>query len=177
MKTFTTVLLALLVVGCSGEPETDLAGLESMRDQWQTAFDAGDPAAVAALYAANGTLHPPNAKKQMGRRAIEAYWSEFLASGIGGEINDTEVFASGDVGYKIGTYMITDPAGAPADLGKYVEIWRRIDGKWQLLHDIFNSDMPLPAPPPTPAADDEVEVIDDAAEIPDDDADTVNQQE
>ncbi len=102
MKMFKTLLLALLVVGCSSEPETDLAGLQAMRDQWQAAIDATDAAAIAALYAANGTVHPPNAKKAMGRRAIEAFWQEFMSSGVGAEISDTEVYASGDVGYKAG---------------------------------------------------------------------------
>jgi ketosteroid isomerase-like protein len=172
MKMFKTLLLALLVVGCSSEPETDLAGLQAMRDQWQAAFDATDAAAIAALYAANGTVHPPNAKKAMGRRAIEAFWQEFLSSGLGAEISDSEVYASGDVGYKIGTYMITDAAGAPADIGKYVEVWRFIDGRWQMLHDIYNSDMPLPAPPPPapPEADDEAEVFDDEEMIEDEEA-------
>ena len=167
MKMFKTLLLALLVIGCSEEPETDLAGLQAMSDQWQAAFDARDAAAIAARYAANGPLHPPNARKMMGRRAIEAYWDEFMSSGIGGGINDTEVYADGDVGYKIGTYMLTDAAGAPSDVGKYVEIWRHVDGRWQMLHDIFNSDMPLPAPPPPPEPDDEAEVFDDEEMIED----------
>ena len=176
MKNFKTLLLALLVVGCSAEPETDIAGLEAMRDQWQAAFDANDAAAIAALYAANGTLHPPNAKKMMGRRAIEAYWDEFMSSVGSGEINDSEVYASGDAGYKVGTYMLTDAAGAPSDVGKYVEIWRHIDGRWQMLHDIYNSDMPLPAPPPPPAADDEAEVFDDedAEIVGDDEAEAID---
>lgn len=177
MRNFKVLLIAVLAVGCSGEPETDIAGLAAMQDQWQAAFDARDAAGIAALYAANGTLYAPNATKISGRTAIRAYWDDFLASGVGGQIDDTEVFASADVGYKIGTYMITDPAGAPADVGKYVEVWRHIGDKWQLLHDIYNSDMPLPALPPPPAADDEAEVFDDEAEILEEDAEPVNELE
>jgi uncharacterized protein (TIGR02246 family) len=177
MRNFKALLIAVLAAGCSGEPETDIAGLAAMHDQWQAAFDARDAAAVAAIYAANGTLYAPNSRKITGRTAIQVYWDDFLASGVGGQIDDTEVFAGVDVGYKIGTYMITDPAGAPADVGKYVEIWRHIDGKWQLLHDIYNSDMPLPALPPPPEADDEVEVIDDEAEVVEEEAEPVNELE
>jgi len=148
MKMFKTLLLALVLIGCSDDvPETDLAGLNAMQDQWQTAFDAGDAAALAAIYAANGNVHPPNGKTVMGRRAIEAFWVNFIASVGGAEISATDVYANGDVGYKFGTYMITDQTGAPADVGKYVEVWRYIDGRWQMLHDIFNSDMPLPTDP------------------------------
>lgn len=162
MKNLATLLFVLLVVGCSEAPETDLEGLKAMGAEWQAAFDAKDAAAMAAVYAPNGAVHPPNGKKARGRPAIEAFWTEFLSSGNAGEISDSEVYAYGDVGYKVGTYMITDPAGAPLDIGKYVEIWRHVDGRWQMLHDIFNSDMPLPEPPP-PAQelDDEAEVVDD----------------
>jgi len=105
-----------------------------------------------------------------GRAAVEAFWREFISSGIGGEINDIEVYASGDLGYKVGSYVITDPGGTTIDVGKYIEVWRYADGNWQMLHDIFNRDMPLPAPPPVPEPDDEAEVIDnDEAEVFDND--------
>ena len=41
------------------------------------------------------------------------------------------------------------------DEGKYVEVWHHMDGSWQMMYDIFNSDRPLPAP----AADDEALLI------------------
>jgi hypothetical protein len=80
-----------------------------------------------------------------GRAAIDAFWKEFLASGIGGEIQDTEVYAHGDLGYKVGRYSITDADGAVVDEGKYVEIWREVDDQWQLHRDIFNSNRLLAA--------------------------------
>ena len=176
MKMFRTLLLALMVIGCSDDvPETDLAGLNAMQDQWQAAFDAGDAAAVAAIYAANGKVHPPNGKSVMGRRAIEAFWVGFISSVGGAALNATDVYADGDVGYKFGTYMITDQTGAPADVGKYIEVWRYIDGRWQMLHDIFNSDMPLPEPPPPPEADDEAEVFDDE-ELMEDEAALIDEE-
>jgi ketosteroid isomerase-like protein len=163
MKKLATLLIVLLAAACADEPQTDLEGLKAMQGEWQAAFDSRDGAAIAAVYAANGAVHPPNGKTVKGRSDVAAFWDEFLASGIGGQIDDAEVYANGDVGYKVGTYMVTDPAGAPIDVGKYVEIWRYANGKWQMRHDIFNSDMPLPAAPtPAPEMDDEAEVIDEA---------------
>ncbi len=158
MKKLTTLLFALLAIGCSDAPETDLEGLKAMEAEWQAGFDARDAAAIAAVYADNGAVLPPNGTTVKGRAAVEAFWVEFMSSGIGGEINDTEVYASGDLGYKVGSYVITDPGGTTIDVGKYIEVWRNVDGKWQMLHDILNSDMPPPAPVPEP--DDEAEVFD-----------------
>lgn len=46
--------------------------------------------------------------------------------------------------------MTMAPPGAPGpvkDSGKYVEVRRRqADGRWLVAVDIFNSDVPIPAP-------------------------------
>ncbi len=169
MKKLTMLLFALMAIGCSDAPETDLDGLRAMGTKWQAAFDAKDPAAIAALYADNGAMLPPNDSAAQGRAAVEAFWVAFLSSGVGGGIKDTEVYASGDLGYKSGSYVITDPGGTTIDVGKYIEVWRHVDGRWQMTHDIFNSDMALPEPPapPPPERNDEAEVADDEAEVVD----------
>ena len=145
MKAKISVFLALLMTGCMQPPQPDLDGLAAMRDVWQAAFEAKDSAAIAAIYTADGAVLPPNGESVTGRVAIDAFWNEFLASGIGGEISDTEVYAQGDLGYKVGTYTLTDANGATIDDGKYVEIWRRVDDQWQLHRDIYNSNRPLSA--------------------------------
>jgi uncharacterized protein (TIGR02246 family) len=139
------LLFVLLVAGCMQVPQTDLEGLKAMENVWQSAYDAKDPAGLAAIYAEDGALLPPNSDTISGRAAIEAYWAEFQASGIGAEITDTEVFAQGDLGYTVGTLAATDAGGATLDEGKYVVIWRNVDGKWQIHRDIWNSSLSLPA--------------------------------
>jgi uncharacterized protein (TIGR02246 family) len=145
MKTIVSMLFVLLVAGCMQTPQADLDGLKAMREVWQSAFEAKDSAAIAAIYSADGAVLPPNGETVAGRAAIDAFWKEFLASGIGGEIQDTEVYAHGDLGYKVGRYSITDADGAVVDEGKYVEIWREVDDQWQLHRDIFNSNRLLAA--------------------------------
>jgi ketosteroid isomerase-like protein len=145
MKTMMSVLFALLMTGCMQAPQADLDGLKAMREVWQSAFEAKDSAAIAAIYSADGAVLPPNGETVTGRPAIDVFWKDFLASGIGGEIQDTEVYAQGNVGYKVGRYSITDAGGTVVDEGKYVEIWREVDDQWQLHRDIFNSNRLLAA--------------------------------
>ncbi len=146
MKKLMILLSVLLTAGCMQVPPTDLEGLKAMQDVWQSAFDAKDPARLAAIYTENGALLPPNSEQTNGRAAIEAYWAEFQASGIGAEITDTEVYAHSDIGYSVGALVATDAGGATLDEGKYVVIWRNVDGEWQIDRDIWNSSLPLPAP-------------------------------
>jgi len=146
MKKLIILMFVLWTVGCMQVPQTDLEGLKAMRDVWQSAFDAKDPAELAAIYAEDGALLPPNSEMMNGRAAIEAYWAEFQASGIGAEITDTEVYAHSDLGYTVGTFIATDAGGATIDEGKYVVIWRNVDGTWQMHRDIWNSSRPPPTP-------------------------------
>ncbi len=146
MRKLVNLLFVLSVAGCMQVPQTDLEGLKAMEDVWQSAYDAKDPAGLAAIYAEDGALLPPNSDTMSGRAAIEAYWAGFHASGISVEITDTEVHAHSDLGYTVGTFIATDASGVTLDEGKYVVIWRNIDGKWQMHRDIWNSSLPLPGP-------------------------------
>jgi uncharacterized protein (TIGR02246 family) len=158
MKKLMTLVFVLLATGCMQAPQTDLEGLKAMQDVWQSALDARDAAALAATYAEDGALMPPNSETVIGRAAIEANLTDSLASSISFGLKDTEVYAHGDVGYKVGTYTVSDAGGATIDEGKYVEVWRHVDGKWQLHRDIWNSNLPPAAPEPEP--EDEAEAVD-----------------
>lgn len=130
--------------GGGGQVETDLAGLRDMGDTLQVQFNIRDTAAIAAIYAPNGSLMPPNMEAVVGREAIETFWVEFLASGNILGIKATQVRANGDIGYRVGTYTIASPHNELVDRGKYVEVWHHTDAGWSLTYDIFNSDRPLP---------------------------------
>lgn len=153
MKKFMTLVFVLMMAGCMQAPQTDLEGLKAMVEAMQSAFDSRDPAAIAAVYAEDGVGMPPNTAATIGREAIEDFWREFLDDGMDpGVATVTDVYAHGDVGYDVGTYAVTDSRGA-IDMGKYVRIWRHGDGKWQLHHVIWNSDLPLSAPEPESESD------------------------
>ncbi len=166
MKKLMISAFVLLMAGCMQAPQTDLEGLKAMIGVSQSAFDARDPAAIAAVYAEDGAVLSPNSETRTGQAAIEDFWREVLASGIDlGVAKTTNLYAHGDVGYEVGTYAVTDPDGA-IDEGKYVRIWRHGDGKWRLQHVTWNSDLPLSAPEPesepSPDPEDEAEIADEA---------------
>jgi uncharacterized protein (TIGR02246 family) len=145
MKTLVTILAMLVVAGCMQAPQTDVEGLKAMRDEWQSAFETGDTNAMADLYTADGAVLPPNADPVSGRPAIAAFWKDFSESGLSGVVEDDDAYAQGDLGYKQGQYTMTDADGNIVDQGKYIEIWRQVEGEWQLHRDIFNSNRPAAA--------------------------------
>ena len=146
MKRLLTWLSVVILAACGEGPqiEADLAGLRDMGDTLQVQLNIRDTAAIAAIYAPNGSIMPPNAETVAGREAIEAFWVEFLASGNILGIKGTEVRANGNMGYRVGTYTIASPHNELVDKGKYVEVWHHMDDGWRLMYDIFNSDRAQP---------------------------------
>ena len=138
------VTLLLLCVGCAA-PVEDEEQLRTTSKAWEDAFNAGDAKALAAIYAPEAMLLPPNSEPVQGRESIEELWAGFI-EGVKGELEIQEVFVQGDLANMIGTYIILDVDGKVVDRGKYVEIWKRGDGQWQLYRDIWNTSLPQPEP-------------------------------
>jgi uncharacterized protein (TIGR02246 family) len=151
--------LLLVTSACNQAPaDTHAADESAIRDQdaqWGKTAAARDLDGTVAYYTDDAYLLPPNAPVATGKQAIRAVWASLLAPDVTlppWEVTKVEVARSGDLGYVIGTYQMTtkDPHGGPpvTDRGKLVEVWKKqADGKWKTVADIFNSDLPLPAPP------------------------------
>lgn len=125
--------------------DADRAAIQQVSDEFAAGFRAGELAAVAALYTADGLLMPPNAPTVSGRSAIQAFMETFPPVSHF-ELTNIAVDGEEDLAFVHGTYAMTlempDGTSAP-DAGKYIEIRRRQpDGRWLLTHDIFNSDSP-----------------------------------
>lgn len=149
--------LLLLSAACNQTPpDTRAADEAAIRDadaQWSKTAGTKDLEGTVAYYTDDATVLSPNAPMTTGKQAIRAVWAELLGPGtsIAWQANKAEVARSGDLSYIMGTYQLTmnDPQGNPvADKGKFVEVWKKqADGKWKVVADIFNSDLPAtPAP-------------------------------
>jgi uncharacterized protein (TIGR02246 family) len=131
------------------------AAIAKVRTAYQTAAGAQDGPAIAKLYTADGIEMPPNAPAQKGRPAIEAYHKQFASQMMvhGLSIKSTETHVAGNVAYDVGTYtqqLMPVKGGGKTidDKGKYVVILKKdAGGAWLISHAIYNSDLPLPAPP------------------------------
>jgi ketosteroid isomerase-like protein len=48
----------------------------------------------------------------------------------------------GDTAIEIGLYELSS-GGQTLDKGKYVAIWKKVEGEWKMHRDIWNSNLPL----------------------------------
>jgi uncharacterized protein (TIGR02246 family) len=131
------------------------AAIRETAQAFAAAANAKDAAKIGSLYAEDAVLMPPNEPAVRGRSSIQAYWQKLIDAGARDvSLTTLAVATSGSVGYESGNYQFTmaAPNAQPAtDRGKYlVGLRRDADGKWRLVYDSFNSD--LPCPPAAPAA-------------------------
>jgi uncharacterized protein (TIGR02246 family) len=145
--------LLLLATACTQPtpPDTRAADEQTIRDldaQWSKTAAAGDLEGTVSYYSDDASLLPPNAPLAAGRQPIHAVWASLLGPGtsVSWQAGKVEVARSGDLASIVGTYSLTmkDAQGmSVTDRGKFVEVWKKqADGKWKVVADIFNSDLP-----------------------------------
>jgi uncharacterized protein (TIGR02246 family) len=152
----SAALLAAGLIGLAGcqkgavDTKADEAAIRANTTAWATAYNNGDGEAMAAAYAEDAVLLPPNAPAVTGRAAIR----EFLETdsqttrGSGLKFNipgDGPVQVSGDLAYESGSASVVDASGATVATAKYIGVFNKKDGKWLLVRDTWNMDAP-PAP-------------------------------
>jgi ketosteroid isomerase-like protein len=104
---------------------------------------------VAACYADNALVLPPNAPLVQGRGQIGELFREMIETGAGDVVRQTSpLHVAGDLGYGIGTYSfaIRHPGRElDCETGKHLLVYRRqANDAWQVAIDMFCSDLPPP---------------------------------
>ena len=112
---------------------------------WQTAWNSGDAAALAALYSADAIVMAPGADAMQGQEAIEAGLAVAIEMAEGSQMALTPgeiIPVEGDHAIEVGSFVETAADGSHKDHGKYVAVWAKVDGSWKIVRDIWNSSMP-----------------------------------
>jgi ketosteroid isomerase-like protein len=118
--------------------------VEAGEKDWLAAFNRGDAAGVAGMYAGTARLMPPNAEILEGRDAIEPFIKGFVQTGAKLSFDLIAVHESPMLCAAVGRYALDIP-GAPQERGKYIEVWApQPDGTWRIVEDIFNSSIAAP---------------------------------
>jgi uncharacterized protein (TIGR02246 family) len=120
--------------------------IESLNATWVRMFKDKDVTGIAALYAPDGVLLPPNAEAVEGRAAIAEFWtamSKLPNVELGFAAKRIEAAESDDLAYDYGTYTLAFDVdqGRVVDNGKYIVVWKKVDDGWMVAADIFNSNV------------------------------------
>ncbi|HET9742397.1 MAG TPA: DUF4440 domain-containing protein [Terriglobales bacterium] len=150
MKTRCSVvvcfLLSAAMLAQSAKQNKDETAIKNLDQQWSEAVQAKDLDKSVSFYGKGASVFPFNAPIASGPENIRQLWQHlFGAPGFHLEFSPTkiEVSKSGDMAYDIGTFELTmnDAQGNPTTTpGKYVVVWRKQNGQWKAVADIFNID-------------------------------------
>jgi ketosteroid isomerase-like protein len=148
------LLIAIGLLGCksssssSSQEDADRAAIASIARSHATAFFAGDIDTIVSIYTDDAIVMPPDAPAAQGREAIRKLFAASMATAKPGQSEFYEnyiVEVSGDMGWDSGVSKVKDAAGATVWSGHFLAAWRKKDGNWQTVRDIWTNDPPEPS--------------------------------
>lgn len=150
-------LMGLIAAGCgpSVNLEQERSALMAQDRAWSESTK--DSQKFNSYFASDASMYPPGMPIARGSDAIRKAAGEMFAMpgfSIQWSATKAAVGSGGDLGYTSGTYTmsVNDPTGKPmTENGKYVTVWKKVDGQWKVVEDIFNGDTPPPAPAAAPS--------------------------
>jgi len=139
----------LIIYGCSGNPDigtrADIDAIQKLSDQWTTAIIARDVDKILDCYAEDAVQMQAKSPIISGKKEIKAWYETW--------INDTtmtysatmkiiDMSKSRDIGYERGVYCMSfkTQSGKLDKFGKYLTVWKKIEGRWKAVADIGNDD-------------------------------------
>jgi ketosteroid isomerase-like protein len=148
MKAYPAAAGALLLMACA-----DLAGCSSAEERIPPAvtgavardFNMGDALRTAANYTDDAQILPPQQPAIQGKPAIVAYFKANDDKYLGFGNETTWSLVRGEVGVEQGVYSVRNVrVGQNVETGKYIRIWKKINGTWKLYRDMYSSDSGSP---------------------------------
>jgi uncharacterized protein (TIGR02246 family) len=121
------------------------AEVDEINRQFVEALERGDAASVAALYAEDAVVLPPDAPMISGRAAIEEFWRGLMEAGARGvNLETLRLAGPRDLLHEVGRATITiQPEGGETNTQamKYVVVWERDPaGGLALAVDMWNGE-------------------------------------
>jgi len=140
----------IILSGCNTGSETDIQAekdiLRNLEDQWSEGFMTKDADKILDLYSPDAVSMSSEKPTLTGiqeiRKHIESMLSDtaLIFNTYKYSIDVMEISASGDLAYVRGHDEVTmkTKEGTIQDKGRYIDIWKKIDGKWKIITMISN---------------------------------------
>lgn len=148
--------LSLVLAACANAPNpaVDLkyeeAAIRKLDEQWAAAATKKDVAGAVAVYATDGLALWQDQPAVQGEAGLKKMWADdFAMKGMGAWAFVPErivVAQSGDIATDQGRAEVnfTDDKGVTSKIVvKYLVVWKKENGQWKVLYDMWNSNAPL----------------------------------
>lgn len=144
----------LLFASCQSPKAAENFDIEAAKKEiseihttFETAVAKGDSVAWASIFAPDAKRMAPNMSSIQGTKDITANFNAIIKSNTIGSVKLTMVELWGNKDYvtEEGNFEIYAKDGSVLDKGKYVDLFKNIDGHYKMFREAWNSDLPLPA--------------------------------
>lgn len=136
----TLMLMACAdLAGCGASPDTQLPS--TVTTAVSRDFNLGDAAGTAAHYAEDAQILPPRHPAIEGKPAIAAFFQANMDKYISFGNDTSWSLVKGNMAIEQGVYTVRNVrVGENVEGGKYIRIWKQINGDWKLYRDMFSPD-------------------------------------
>lgn len=167
MRRFLLTLLVAVIAVPTLADSSGVSDADALVQKYLAAVNAPDAVALAALYADDALVLPPQGGTVRGRDAIKNFWTRRDRRGLTFKILQRNV--CGEAGFYVGKFAARESLSqfAPAESfalaasrhrndvrGSFVLCLRRSEkGSWQIASDVWNEDLQIgivPAAQPKP---------------------------
>lgn len=112
---------------------------QAAADGWVAAFNSGDAAGLALMYSPDAKVLPPDQPIVSGSAAIEDFWKSFNPGNVRIEISEAETMKFGRFWFREGTFTGLYPTEGEPRVGKFIELWTKVDSAWLLYRHMWSS--------------------------------------
>jgi ketosteroid isomerase-like protein len=154
-KTLIILFASSILTGCNRSPVVDVRAeaeaIKKIEDQWTAAIIAKDINKIMGIFGPEAVVMNPNTPACVGlqsiRKSQELWFSDTTVfhDTFTSTVDTIEVSASGDLAYVIGhshlNISTSGGIGIVDETDKWVTIYRKINGEWKSIVDIWNSDL------------------------------------
>jgi ketosteroid isomerase-like protein len=151
MRSFLAVTPMVVLAACAASPQVDLAAekaaVEARSAGLAQAEAAKDVDAAINFWADDAIVQTAGAPATVGVDAVRKGYTEMFGALESFKSTPTavNVAASGDVAWEHGVndLVFSTPNGNVPDRGKYLVIWKKMNGEWYVAALSFTTDTPV----------------------------------
>ena len=145
------IIVGFSLTSCEAPQDTEKIRetIAASNELFMEAIKNGDATALANLYTEDGQILPQGGDLYTGKEAIQKFWANALENKKNTiTLKTAEVGGMGKTVYEVGEYEFTTLVEDVKTIsnGKYIVIWKKVDGNWLMHRDMWNDNPPLQKP-------------------------------
>ncbi len=120
---------------------TARSAIDAENAKFMEAFKKGDSVGAAANYSDDAMMLPPNSEP-VSKAGIASLWGSFMGMGVKDvKLVTDDIAGNAELISETGHYEIYAAENKMIDKGKYVVVWKPVNGVWKMYRDIWNTSM------------------------------------